>query len=326
MEVNNDYTCRKLEHTEFGLLVPLMQNCFGMDVNIDYFKWKYLDNPSGKVIGFVAIAKNGEIGAYYGVIPETYIINDKETLIYQSCDTMTHSRHRRRGLFQRLALQCYQYLRGNGRLFVTGFGGEQSTPGLVKFGWNYVADMRYFFFPRAFALANMFGYKSAAVKSLEASSIDKINHLALKSNSHSPIHLHKDPEIFKWRISNPLNPCQVLVTERNNTITSYLCYYLQSNKIILFDFYFETTGDGSELLGALKKQLLSEDKKGIIAFCQKDGGYARQLKNYGFIFNPFTRGPLSLKRPFMIFSDVETMNKLKNPNLWSVTSFDHDAM
>lgn len=106
-----------------------------MDVDIGYFRWKFLENPSGTFFGFVAVEINsGEIGAYYGVIPERWYVDGVETVIYQSCDTMTHSQHRRLGLFQMLALHCYTELRKQGSLFIIGFSGKQSTPGFTKFG------------------------------------------------------------------------------------------------------------------------------------------------------------------------------------------------
>src|SRR4051812_15245250 len=106
----SDYSIRKLEPSEFHLLIPLMKDCFGLSVDIDYFRWKFLDNPAGSFIGFVAETDSGEVAAYYGVIPEQYVIKGVQRLIYQSCDTMTHSSHRRKGLFQKLATYCYDYL------------------------------------------------------------------------------------------------------------------------------------------------------------------------------------------------------------------------
>ena len=112
----NNYNIRKLANNEFYLLIPLMKDCFGMDVNIEYFEWKFVKNPAGFVEGYIAVSDEGEIAAYYGVIPEIYIINGKPTTIYQSCDTMTHSKHRRKGLFQKLALHCYECLKNENKL------------------------------------------------------------------------------------------------------------------------------------------------------------------------------------------------------------------
>ena len=40
-----DYRFSKIDSTQFDILIPLMKDCFGMYVNIDYFIWKYVDNP-----------------------------------------------------------------------------------------------------------------------------------------------------------------------------------------------------------------------------------------------------------------------------------------
>src|SRR6185295_2076359 len=144
-----DYLIRKLESDEFDLLIPLMKDCFGMDVDTGYFRWKFLENPAGSFIGFIAVEPDTqEVAAYYGVIPEAFMISGEKKKIYQSCDTMTHSRHRRKGLFQKLAIHCYDFLRENNELFVIGFSGAQSTPGFLKFGWKAPFYFANLFVPR----------------------------------------------------------------------------------------------------------------------------------------------------------------------------------
>ena len=59
------YNVRRIGSDDFDMLIPLMKDCFGMEVNIDYFEWKYVQNPAGSFIGFVAIeAESNEIGGY----------------------------------------------------------------------------------------------------------------------------------------------------------------------------------------------------------------------------------------------------------------------
>ncbi|MEO6830706.1 MAG: GNAT family N-acetyltransferase, partial [Chitinophagaceae bacterium] len=143
------YTIRKVEPNELALLLPLMKDCFGMEVDVSYFQWKFLDNPAGSFVGFAAFhEESGDCAGYYGVIPEQYVVDGKPSIIFQSGDTMTHSKHRRQGLFFKLATACYQYLEAQSNLFVIGFGGGQSTPGLEKLGWRHLFPIRYFGIPR----------------------------------------------------------------------------------------------------------------------------------------------------------------------------------
>src|ERR1700744_6776893 len=79
-------------------LTEIYQRCFGTKPSLHYFKWKYMENPAGKAVAFVAL-HNGTIAGFYGVIPEYYRINGQVQTIYQSMDTMTHPDYRRMGLF-----------------------------------------------------------------------------------------------------------------------------------------------------------------------------------------------------------------------------------
>ena len=255
-----EYTFRKVNDSEFELLIPLMMDCFGMDVDINYFKWKYLDNPSGEFIGFIAVSNKNEIGAYYGVIPELYSIEGEITTIYQSCDTMTHSSHRRKGLFQKLAKMCYAYLEENDKLFIIGFGGDQSTPGFLKFGWVNPFLIRHYFIPEIFSKIQNLTFqlkanKNILIRDVEASEIKKLLH---ESNSSGAIHSVKTEEIFKWRTANPRHEYNLAGCFNNNKeATGYICYYIIDNKIFLFDYAFQTKKEGRELIKQLKKILLN---------------------------------------------------------------------
>jgi len=294
-----------------------------MDVNIEYFEWKFVKNPAGFVEGYIAVSDEGEIAAYYGVIPEIYIINGKPTTIYQSCDTMTHSKHRRKGLFQKLALHCYECLKNENKLFVIGFGGGQSTPGFLKFGWIHVFNMKYYFFPKVFSFLKK--PLNEKIKTLE--DFSSIEDIILKSNSFTPIHSYKTLEIFKWRLSNPIYKYKVLAYQTENFVySSYLCYYINNDKIILFDFSFANIKEGKAMIGQLKNEFLKTKCKAILTFLQENSVYSKTLKKMGFISNPFSKGPLSIKVPFIFYSDNEHLLEFNDKNKWLINSFDHDAM
>ena len=319
----SDYTIQKLKNDEFHLLIPLMKDCFGMQVNIQYFEWKFIHNPAGFVEGFIAVAADGEVAAYYGVIPEVYMINGKKTTIYQSCDTMTHSNHRRKGLFQKLALHCFDQLKNENRLFVIGFGGGQSTPGFIKFGCVQVFKMRTYFYPRIFTFIQFSRGKNIEL----VNDFTLIEDLVLKSNITTVIHAHKTPESFKWRLSNPLYDYKVLAYKTaEGKYSSYVCYYVTDNKIFLFDFYFENSKSSNALMGYLKKLVSKFKYKAIISFLQEDSAYSKSLKKAGFISNPFEKGPLAEKVPFIFYTNKAELEKYNDKNCWLVNAFDHDAM
>lgn len=321
----SDYTIKKLDSNQFDILIPLMKNCFGMEVNTAYFKWKFLDNPAGEFTGFIAVKTDtNEVAAYYGVIPERYIIDGKEKIIYQSCDTMTHSNHRRKGLFQMLATHCYDYLRANDTLFVIGFGGPTSTPGLLKCGWRKVFDFQILFIPNALCYSSYFA-KNDDENCQVISDLEMLNDL-LESKDITEIHSFRNLEHLAWRYGNPLNSYQLLAFNGVLGIEGFVCYYTQNNKIFLFDFAFATKNSRQALINNLKRKVMKEKLKGIVAFCQEKSDSMNELRQSGFISNPFSKGPLNEKTPFMFYADEETMNNFAKPSCWFINSYDHDAL
>lgn len=318
-----DYKLRKLSGEEFHILIPLMKDCFGDDESIEYFKWKFLNNPAGEFIGFIAEHESGEVGAYYGVIPEKYIVDGVSTIIFQSCDTMTHSKHRRKGLFQKLALHCYDYLREHNKLFVIGFGGAQSTPGFIKFGWKNPFYLINYFYPKILSYFNFFGQDADIV---EIHDLSKIESLILKSNSGYLVHSEKNIETFKWRLDNPRHLYNTIALRIKGEYVAYAVYYCESNKIILFDFYFDGSDGGKALISFLKNKLKGSRFSGVISLCQQGSLHSKQLSSLGFIFNPFNRGPLSTRLPFIFFATNEEMSKYSKPSSWLINAFDHDSL
>ena len=320
----SDYKFEKLDSTQFDLLIPMMEDCFGMEASVDYFKWKFMENPAGSFVGFVAVEeKTGEVSAYYGVIPEDYVIKGEPRKIYQSCDTMTHSRHRRKGLFQKLAVKCYDYLRDNNELFIIGFGGGQSTPGFLKFGWKHAFDFHNLFIPKILCYPSMLA--KVDEKDLEnVSDISTLQHLFEKSEK-SPIQSRRQVENVVWRYKNPLTPYQTRAFKKDGKIEGYVSCYPKDNKLFIFDFSFSTSQSRRTLINYLKKEVLKAGLQGIVAFCQENGDASRELKKGGFLTNPFGRGPMSRKTPFIFYADEKEMIEFNNSASWSITSYDHDA-
>lgn len=320
------YDLKKIGADEFDLLIPLMKDCFGMDADIDYFRWKYVQNPAGSFIGFVAIDTfTKEVGGYYGVIPQLFELDGEQRTIYQSCDTMTHSNHRRRGLFRKLAMRCYEELRNDGKLFVIGFGGGQSTPGFLKFGWRRIFDYRYYFKPAILCKLSRGSDTprenvrlTTALKAVE-SGFD-ISRPEIRSKAKAI----RTPEQIKWRLSNPYH--KYLVLRPKSSDPSYLVFYVDGDKLVIFDMFLASKAVGKTLIGFLNGEVSKKGFKGIISFCQENGADANALKDLGFLNNPFSFGPLNERVPFILYSDDKEMDKYMSADDWWVTSYDHDSL
>jgi hypothetical protein len=322
----DNYTIYRLEKENFDSLIPLMQDCFGMEVDIHYFKWKYLDNPDGFVRGYIAKSSTNEIAAYYGVIPQMISFFGEDKLIYQSCDTMTHSKHRRKGLFQQLAKHCYSELKKENQLFIIGFGGSESTPGFLKFGWKHLFNCKNYFYPAIFSSLNIVNLEER-INNLEIERLEQIQHLISPKNAND-LSTIRTFEKYSWRIKNPLHTYKIKTfSSKDKIITSFIIYYLEQNKIQLIDYAFKSIKEGRQLINhIIQQEKKSFPIKGILAFCQDDGTWCQPLKKIGFISNPFSKGPLSYKTPFITFTDSNNSNEINNPKYWNISPFDHDSL
>jgi len=324
-----DYKIEKLQPEEFNLLIPLMKDCFGMDVNIDYFRWKYLQNPVGELIAFVAKAENDQLVAFEGLIPEKYSLFGETKIVYQSVDTMTHSQHRRKGLYQKVAFAGYEYLKQHSNLFVLGFGGKQSAPALYKFGWKSLFDVQFYFKTyQQIYLQNIFRTNSGKPYIIKpANDLNEIIPIIQLNYSKKKINKFINFELLKWKLGNPRFKYQTIGIYSKNKIEGYLIFYIQKNKIMLFDANFETEQSICEkcMFRWLDKQVLTNHYNGIVTFSQNNIPYSKTLKRNGFIVNNLGIGPLKQKLPFMVYAENGTFEKINNPKLWAVTPTYHDS-
>jgi hypothetical protein len=304
-----EYDFYKITENEFDKLIPLMQDCFGMNVNIEYFKWKFLENPAGSFIGFVAEhKKTSKISAYYGVIPEKYSHNKQELILFQSCDTMTHSEHRRKGLFKKLATICYEYLDKNQNLNVFGFGGETSTPGFIKMGWEIHSHFKILFIPSILCLNN---------KKLILNHTERLNNDLIKFISKHKFESKKilDRNFLIWKFNNPLFDYHFVWHEKNQIINNLLIYKIENKKLIIIEIIGESN---LKLLVKYTKTIVREQKLKGILFYINDKMIFKYVK-LGFLFNPFKFGPFSVNIPFITLMKKEIVN-------WIPSMIEHDAI
>jgi hypothetical protein len=303
-----------------------MQDCFGMEVDVNFFRWKYIANPDGFVRGYFAKSSSNEIAAYYGVIPQTISYFGENKLIFQSCDTMTHSKHRRKGLFQRLALHCYKELSQENKLFIIGFGGSESTPGFLKFGWKHLFNCKNYFYPSFLTYLPTFDKKSK-INKLEINELNQIEHL-FNSNNSSSIYTLRTTEKYIWRFSNPNHAYKTLTLKSTNQlITSYIIYYIEQQVIQLIDYSFETKSEARQLVKhVIQKEKKTHPIKGVLVFCQENGLWIKFLKKIGFMSNPFSKGPLAYKTPFINITNQEELAKISDKKNWNISPFDHDSL
>ena len=132
-----------------GDLARLYTAVYGIDIAVDFFIRKYDTAFTGvENVGFIAYDSHGKPVAYYGVIP-CFIRHGEEIILSaQSGDTMTHPKHRYKGLFVKLSNMTFDLCRQIGIRLVFGFPNQNSYPAMIKtLGWIETEKMSRFSIP-----------------------------------------------------------------------------------------------------------------------------------------------------------------------------------
>lgn len=314
--MSEGYTIEPLTPEVFPQLAPLMADAFGGRPATGLFDWKYLRNPAGHAIGYVARSALGELAAFYGMIPERFRWGQSEHRIYQSCDTMTHSRHRRKGLFQWLAQETYAAAKSvDSGFFAIGFSGATSTPGFYKMGWTSPFEVPHRFKPRL--LAQLGGGSGPEKREAMPANLPD---LMRQREATRPCSRVFYPEYVEWRLSMPAANYAFLADEG-----AYAVFRQGSGFVHLLDFWEAEHGAGRGVMRALNREASAPGSKGLLTACQAGGDLDLLLRRYAYLANPFRRGPASHRTPFIVYGKppVQAAATVQG---WQITSIDFDSL
>ncbi len=106
----------------------LFNTVFGLNYNIHWFNWKYLDNIYGDSYIVLAYDEDDIIGI------RSFWRNDIDNILsYQPCDTAVLKEYRGRGIFSQMTKIALKEVEG---AFIYNFPNENSLPGNLKLGWE----------------------------------------------------------------------------------------------------------------------------------------------------------------------------------------------
>lgn len=135
----NEYIFERVTPQHYVLLKDLYLNAFNLKISIPEIQRRFDTIQLGcSHIGFIAICPETRIAAaYYGVFPMQAIHREEIIQIAQSGDTMTHSSHRKKGLFVKLAEKTYAACENENIKIIIGQPNKNSYHGLVNsLGWK----------------------------------------------------------------------------------------------------------------------------------------------------------------------------------------------
>ena len=121
------------------LLVTLFNTVFHGWGDLNFFRWKYSNNPFGDSI--IQYSKEDDVVVSSRIFMRWSMHDGEEPLrCYQATDSATLVNHRGKGLFKELTLSCLEQLEEGD--FVFNFPNKNSLPIYLKLGWKNIENIR----------------------------------------------------------------------------------------------------------------------------------------------------------------------------------------
>ncbi len=112
----------------------------GTPTSIEHLEWQYLRLPTRRSNVQVAVPDEDPDHGFAGInatFTSEFWVEDHPALAAQSLDTLTAAQYRGRGIFLRLARECYEWLRAEDCQFAYGMANRESVHGYsTKLGWD----------------------------------------------------------------------------------------------------------------------------------------------------------------------------------------------
>ncbi|HEX6201451.1 MAG TPA: GNAT family N-acetyltransferase [Thermoanaerobaculia bacterium] len=129
-----DLLVRPLDEPLLDEALAVLEASLGAGFTRQWYRWKHLDNPWGRSLGWVALDAEGVVGVRL-VMRWRLAVDGQTVAALRPVDTATAERARRRGVFRLLARTALGAAAGEAEiLFNT--PNEQSAPGYAALGWT----------------------------------------------------------------------------------------------------------------------------------------------------------------------------------------------
>jgi hypothetical protein len=343
------------------LYEQVFQESMGRQNSLDYFDWFYYQNPAGEPYSHI-IEDNGEISAFWGVIPQRVWLLNEEV---KACVTVHLMSNSKVLATPYLAKKVLQVLARDGVKLTFGFMNENSSMFLKRLNWEmikipfllrvvqpgvllrYLSNSKRWLKPFA-PLLNRFSYsvdylsKFLRSKPYTNSSIyiEEINYFDEEFNQFwntvKPcigISVIRDAKYLNWRyVNKPKNDYRIVTAKLKGNLQGYIVTKVEQRfgmrHGVILDIL--TIPDDSStaftLLNYAIKTMIAEGVEVISALSLKNEYYFKSLRQCGFIPIPpkfFPQEDYFGSRPVIL--DTKIDNKI-DPKDWYFTWGDHDDM
>lgn len=121
-------------------ILALFQLSFGKPLSMEYWKWRFLENPNADTNLISLMYDNNQLVGHYAVSPINLLMNNEVVKTALSMTTMTHPQYGGKGIFTQLAADVYSKMKNTQYQMVWGFPNNNSHYGFIqKLSWKDIA-------------------------------------------------------------------------------------------------------------------------------------------------------------------------------------------
>lgn len=195
---------------EFKIL-ELFEICFKKEMNLDYWKWRFENNPFTDDMFIKLMWDDNLLIGHYAVSPIEMMVDNEIYLAGLSMTTMTHPEYGGKGIFSKLAESVYEHQKQKDHLMVWGFPNNNSHYGFNKnLNW------------RDIALLGMMSLSVSEFKNANnfdnwtpINSFDKLT-ASIFNTKTTTVSINKTIEYLNWRyFKNPTAKYNVIIDDNN---------------------------------------------------------------------------------------------------------------
>lgn len=231
---------------EESLDIELIQNtfrkAFGKELDIDYWKWRFEDNPNHEKIYISYVLDNNILAAYYAVSPCTVEIEGKGAFkIALSNMTMTHPDYQGRRYFKVLAKELFYKLTQDDFIGIYGFANSYSHYGFRKYlNWIDLAALNIFKVDKSSFRDLLGGKKDVYQTEIQSIDLDILEFCSRMKFKTANISLSRNLKNLRWRfLDNPSQRYYALKILSNKLLCSVFIFKSYFKEIDLMEIFID---------------------------------------------------------------------------------------
>lgn len=359
----SNWNIRTYEQGDEEAIKELYEYVFNVPMSLELWRWRYLDNPTGRVTILLAFSKEDQtLAGQYALCPVTMKLGSQELIGALSLDTMVRPDFRGQNMFTKMADDLYQRILSDGIPLIFGFPNSQSHIGFTKYlGWKdlvttlpiYVRPLKFSSLLRKIIkselLSNLLdplaklsykiikgpygtSYRQYIVKKLTGFD-ERFNILWQQVSEIAQILVCRDRDYLNWRYtSHPESNYTIFAIEREDALLGYCILRIQELAGMQVGFIADLLVQPEEKYGP-DALLEAAIKNAEIAGCTMVNclmlehiPYVAALKRRGFMLAPSSVFPQEIHLGVRNNGSRQSDSFIHNSVNWFITWGDHDRI